>query len=410
MKVVILCKSDGTGGAAIVSFRLMEALRGEGVDARMLVAEKTTDSPYVAAAFSPLLRNYKFLRERLSIFCKNGFNRRTLFKIDDGSQGLPLWKHPWIKEADAVIINWVNQGFLSLKGVERLAREGKKIIWTMHDMWNFTGICHHAGKCRNFLDECGDCPLLLSKASTDDLSRKVWKRKKTLYDSANIRFVAVSSWLKSLAEKSSLLKERDISLIPNAFPLHLLNPQPREEDNGHTLIFGAARIDDDIKGFPILKESLKVFKEKYPDLAKSTKLLLYGNIKDREALVDIPLDYEFAGAVQGLEELKNIYERGDVVLSTSLYENLPGTLIEGQAFGCVPVSFDRGGQRDIINHLQTGYLVSWSDDPALRTTSFADGIAWALRNRSRLLLPMRSSVLSRFSYPSVATRYLSLLQ
>lgn len=37
MRVVIISRSDQTGGAAVVSHRLMLALRAEGVDARMLV-------------------------------------------------------------------------------------------------------------------------------------------------------------------------------------------------------------------------------------------------------------------------------------------------------------------------------------------------------------------------------------
>lgn len=54
MKIVIVNKSDRTGGAAVVSFRLMEALRGIGVDARMLVVEKLTDSNYVELAGSSI--------------------------------------------------------------------------------------------------------------------------------------------------------------------------------------------------------------------------------------------------------------------------------------------------------------------------------------------------------------------
>ena len=53
MRVVIISRSDQTGGAAVVSHRLMLALRAEGVDARMLVCEKVTDSPFVELAASP---------------------------------------------------------------------------------------------------------------------------------------------------------------------------------------------------------------------------------------------------------------------------------------------------------------------------------------------------------------------
>lgn len=409
MKVVILSKSDGTGGAAIVSYRLMEALRAEGVDARMLVAEKTTESPFVREAFSPLLRKYEFLRERLSIYCKNGFDRNTLFKIDDGSRGLPLWRHPWIEDADAVIINWVNQAFLSLSGVKKLAEAGKKILWTMHDMWNFTGICHHAGSCRKFTGECGDCPLLHKGAAPDDMSHRVWKRKAALYGSTPITFVAVSSWLKNLAEKSSLLSTQKVELIPNAFPISSQTYTPQKGNGEKVILFGAARIDDPIKGFPILKDALKKFSEKYPELASCSKLVVYGNVKNPETLKDIAIESEYIGVVKGMDELKDLYGRGAVVASTSLYENLPGTLIEGQAFGCVPVSFDRGGQRDIIAHLHTGYLVAWNDDSSLRAEAFADGLAWALQNRESLIEKMFRSVDLKFSYGAVARRYISLL-
>ena len=90
LKVVIINKSDSTGGAAVVSFRLMNALRTAGVDARMLVAEKLTDSPFVEAAGKPWQLKCSFLAERLKIFLANGLNRKTLFKIDTGSDGVPL--------------------------------------------------------------------------------------------------------------------------------------------------------------------------------------------------------------------------------------------------------------------------------------------------------------------------------
>ncbi len=68
MKVVLLCKSDAVGGAAVVTFRLMNALRKRGIDARMLVAQKSTASPYVDEAAHGLRRMMPFLSERLRIY------------------------------------------------------------------------------------------------------------------------------------------------------------------------------------------------------------------------------------------------------------------------------------------------------------------------------------------------------
>ena len=104
MKVVIINKSDSTGGAAVVSFRLMNALRAAGVDARMLVAEKLTDSPYVELAAEAWRLKWSFLIDRLKIFLANGLNRKTLFKIDTGSDGVLLHEHPLVTEADVVCL------------------------------------------------------------------------------------------------------------------------------------------------------------------------------------------------------------------------------------------------------------------------------------------------------------------
>lgn len=131
----------------MVSMRLMQAMRDAGIDARMLVVEKLTDSPYVVKAAGSLKIKWKFLVERLKIFILNGFRRDTLFKIDTGAKGLPLWRHPLVKEADAVLLNWVNQDAL-LSGIERMKRLNKPLIWTMHDMWCMTSLCHHAGDAR----------------------------------------------------------------------------------------------------------------------------------------------------------------------------------------------------------------------------------------------------------------------
>ena len=248
LKVVIINKSDSTGGAAVVSFRLMNALRTAGVDARMLVAEKLTDSPFVEAAGKPWQLKCSFLAERLKIFLANGLNRKTLFKIDTGSDGVPLHKHPAVMEADVICLNWVNQGLLSLKEAERITALGKPVVWTMHDMWNMTGICHHAALCDRFSDECGCCPLLGHNGDENDLSRRVQLKKASLRHqprrNAGHTFVAVSNWLAERSRHSTLLRDKSVSVIPNAFPFAKGNVIRRVAEDGeipHTVRRGAPR-------------------------------------------------------------------------------------------------------------------------------------------------------------------------
>ncbi len=416
MKIALICKSDSTGGAAVVTFRLMNALRANGMDARMIVTEKKSGSPHVIEAASQNKSLVPFLAERLRIFAGNGFNRKTLFRIDTASDGLPLHRIPFVREADVICLNWVNQGVVSLKGIRKLAALGKPLVWTMHDMWNMTGICHHAGYCQKFLGprgECGDCPLLEHKASKNDLSHKVWQHKKNLYDSVNINFVAVSTWLADTARKSSLMHDSDISVIPNAFDTTTISLPTKTAVSGNRdsarIIFGAARIDDPVKDHHTLVEATKILADKYPQEAKRLELVTFGSLKDPDALKGVAIRHTHLGRIS-TEEIRDIYESGSVVVSTSEWETLPGTLIEGQAWGCVPVALDHGGQPDIIDHLSTGYLAPWSDNRKENALRIAEGILWGINNRNSVIQIMQQSVIEKFAENTVAEKYIRLFR
>lgn len=417
MKVVLINKSDSTGGAAVVTFRLMEALRAAGVDARMLVAEKRRDSPFVELASGRRGLRKAFLSERLKIFLANGMSRETLFRIDTASDGVPLWRHRWVEEADVVCLNWVNQGLLSLDGLGKLLATGKPVVWTMHDMWCMTGICHHAGECLGYRGECGECPLLGRKGGPCDLSYEVWKRKDDIYyyGKRKITFVAVSHWLEELSKHSLLLSGQRVEVIPNAFPLDdedvsALVQAKNRGDGKKRIIFGAARLDDPIKGLVTLREATLVLRDRYPEVAERLEIEAFGNVKDRRSLRGFGIALRHLGRLDGREAIASVYRKGDIVVSSSDYETLPGTLVEGQAWGCVPVAFDHGGQGDIIDHLKTGYLAPYSEDLTARAASLAEGILWAARQDGGIIQPMRESVESRFSSRSVAASYIRLFE
>ncbi len=415
MKVVLINKSDSTGGAAVVTMRLMTALRELGVDARMLVVEKRTSSPYVECVASPTRCKIPFVEERLKVYIANGFNRADLFKVDPASDGLPLWRHPLVKEADVICLNWVNQGFLSLHGLEKIRRLGKPVVWTMHDMWNFTGICHHAGTCLRWGAECGDCPLLGARKGPRDMSHRVWQRKATAYGPQSnaagpIHFVAVSNWLARLASQSSLLGDQPVSVIPNAFPIpDAVTPATPHE--GFEFVMGAARLDDPVKGFPILIQATEELRRRHPELAERSRLTTFGNIRNPEAFDRLAIPHRHLGMLAGEENIRRVYAEADAIVSTSLYETLPGTLVEGLAYGAVPVSFSRGGQSDIVDHLSTGYLAEWNDDPHLGARNIADGLAWAAENAGEAIRKkMFGSARQRFDAPAVAERYVRLFR
>lgn len=420
MRIAIINKSDSTGGAAVVSFRLMEALRRAGEDARMVVVEKLTDSPYVIEAATPRISKIPFLLERLKIFIANGFNRSTLFKIDTASDGLDLLVNNFVNEADVVMLNWVNQGMLSLRGIRKLADAGKRIIWTMHDMWCFTGICHHSGECRKYESVCDCCPLL-DGAFDKRLAERTQAGKAKLYSHSRISFVAVSNWLADRGKGSLLFNGVRPTVIPNAF--HFENKEYKSwfnsfsepENREFSILFGAARLDDTVKGLPILVRATQILRERYPEQAARMRLITFGVAKDPASLDGIAIPHTHLGRISGHEALRSVYEDAECVVSTSLYETLPGTLVEGQAYGCIPVAFSRGGQPDIIDHLSTGYLALWSDSLDKAAFNIAEGLVRASeiafspsfrQTRKR----MWESAYSRFNEDRVAQAYIDLIK
>ena len=406
MKVTLVNHSDTLGGASVVTYRLMEALCRAGVDARMLVVRRATDDSRVALAGNALTRKAAFIAEHLRIVAGNGFSRRNLFKISIASDGLPLHRHPWIKDADVVALNWVNQGMLSLRVIRRIAAMGKPVVWTMHDMWCMTGVCHHAGDCEGFLLDCGNCPLIKDGKDARDMSRSTFRRKERLYDRVSLHFVAVSHWLASRAKDSALLRDEDVCVIPNAFPVaeFPLTPSLSRAELGlpegkRLIVMGAARLDDPIKGLPVAVEALNILADKGCDAVA----VFYGAMRDPAALDGLRLPHISLGTISDRRRLASLYAHADAVISTSQYETLPGTLIEGMAAGYVPVTFGRGGQADIVDHLDTGYIARYGDP-----VDFASGIEFALGCADEDRDRRSATVAERFSDDAVASEYIDL--
>ncbi len=405
MKVTFINKSDATGGAAVVTMRLVRALRRIGIDAKILVTQRLTDEEYVATAATPFSIKRTFLQERLKLFIANGLHRDTLFKVDCAAYGLPLSRHPWVLEADVIVLNWINQGVLSLRELERILALGKPVVWTLHDLWTAMGICHLPGDCDRFRQGCGSCPLLHSTRA-NDLSAKVWRRKKAIYERHPFTTVAVSHRERETALTSPLMAGHPITVIPNGFPIpdEPIGECPHHDSGKVTIVMGAARLDDPVKGIEVMIRATQLLRQRHPDIADKFNLLTFGNIRDASLLDEIAIPHHHHGPLSGEDAVNALYRQGDILLSTSHYETFGATLVEGMAQGCIPVAFDNGGQCDIINHLHTGYLATYSADRDTAASNILDGILWAAQQRiDRNTL--RDAARANFSDTAVAERY-----
>ena len=413
MKVLLVNTSECTGGAAVACHRLLDALNKQGVEATMLVRDKQTDNPHVIALPKPFYMKLCFLWERFVIWANNLFSRKNLFTVSIANTGADITRLPAFKEADIIHLHWVNQGMLSLKDIRKILLSGKPVVWTMHDMWPCTAICHHAQGCNRYQTACQACPYLRFP-SQNDLSHRIFMQKNNVYAQGNLHIVAVSRWLTTLAKQSNLLKGKEVTTIHNALSLSDFQPIAKADarkrlqlPDKHLIAFGAARIDDPIKGFNYLLEAIQTLIRRGDFEQEKLHLLLFGGIKDAKRLAEVPVSYTYFGHIEEKKQLSALYSAADVTVSASLYETFGQTLAEAQACGCLPVSFGNSGQTDIITHKVDGYLAKAYD-----TDDLANGLVWALREGKESLSPtdLRQRVVQRFSGEVIANQYIQLYQ
>jgi glycosyltransferase involved in cell wall biosynthesis len=413
MKVVIINKSDRTGGAAVAANRLMKALQKKVIDAEMLVLDKQTDNPYVhtlnTSWFKKKINLFRFLSERLVIFCLNKFDRSDLFRVSIANAGTNISNHPLVKNADIIHLHWINHNFLSLKNIEQLMDLGKPVVWTMHDMWPCTGICHHARECMNYQNECGQC-FYLHSFNPKDISYRIFSKKKKCLQHKNITYVGCSQWMADRAELSSLTRKEKIYAIPNPVDTNVFKKINKEKArerlnlpmNKYLLLFGAVNVADKRKGLDYLIDGLKCMKLQYPAIYNQMELVIFGQIKSEIRLIfDIPV--HSMNFLKEEEIIVNLYNAVNLFVTPSLDENLPNTIMEAMACGTPCVGFHIGGIPEMIDHKKNGYVAQYQD-----LEDLAKGIAWTLENSRALSDKAIEKVKNNYANSIVAQQYTEL--
>lgn len=188
MKVLLINKSDKTGGAAVACYRLLQALAGEHVDVRMLVQEKKTDDALVLTqthSWAKRKYDYALLAYEKALFWPLEADASVRFAFSTAVSGESIVRSIKDFDPDIIHIHWISQGFISLKGLQEIMALGKKIVWTLHDFWAFTGGCHYPADCKAYTQQCGNC-LFLKQPSEKDISAEIWAKKQTFYPANNI--------------------------------------------------------------------------------------------------------------------------------------------------------------------------------------------------------------------------------
>lgn len=406
MKVLIVNTSDIQGGAARAAYRLHKALLNSDVDSQMLVQNKSSDDYTVVTETGKIKKYINKLRPIIDSiptkFYKN--KTKTLFS--------PAWVPlgnivDQINEInpDIVHLHWICNGMIK---IEDIAKIKAPIVWTLHDMWAFTGGCHYDEGCAGYEKKCGNCKVLGSEKAYD-LSRKVWQRKqKTFNKKKDITVVGLSRWLNECSKKSTLLKDKRHINLPNPIETDIFKPFDKNlsrelwslPKDKKLVLYGAMNATSDPrKGFNELSETLRKL-----DKNDEVEFVVFGSSRPQNT-PDIGFTTHYLGSLADDVGLVTLYSAVDVMVVPSLQENLSNAIMESLACGTPVVGFDIGGNRDMIEHKKNGYLAI-----PFNTTDLKDGIEWILNseNYDVLCQNAREKVMREFDSKIVAQQYIEL--
>ncbi|RYU86908.1 glycosyltransferase [Mucilaginibacter terrigena] len=417
MKVALINTSDSGGGAAEACMRLLKALQLQAVDVTLVVQhKKRADSAVYSVErnlFGKLRSKVNFLRERLPFMWFHERDRSVRFAFSTANAGTDISRSKVIQQADIIHLHWTNSGFLSVGDLKKLLALNKPVVWTLHDMWAFTGGCHYSGPCNHFKNQCGNC-YFLREPEDDDLSHDGWLHKKDMLSIAkNLSVVTCSNWLAGVAKQSTLLQNHSIQAIPNPIDTELFSPGDKAaarakwgiDPSAKIILFGAANINDRRKGISFLVDALHFLKnEPAPDTP--VEIVIFGKNKhfDTSAL---PYPVHQLNTITSPADLAEIYSMADVFVSPSVEDNLPNMIMEAMSCGTPVAAFNTGGIPDLIDHQVNGYLAEFKSPIDL-----AAGINDILNsgNHNAYAAAARDKVTHMFNNEKVAGQYIKLYQ
>lgn len=401
MEILHINQSDIIGGAAIACYRLHEGLCKRLISSKILVDQKTIDSDLVIQIFRR--RYIESLSCRFAYYL--GLNYITINSTKS------LINEDFYRRVDIVHFHNLHGGYFNYLAIPRLTRN-KPGIFTLHDMWSFTGHCSYSFDCNRWKSGCGNCPYLdtYPEVACDNTALE-WKLKNWIYNSTNLVIVSPSQWLINLT-KESILSRFPTYHIPHGLDTNAYQPfdpslsrlalgLPLEKK---VLLLTAQNLQDPRKGTDLIIAALK----KLPDSLKSNLVLITMGSSSNclTRLVDIQtLSLGYVGG----DRLKAlIYSSADLVVCPTRADNLPLVLQESMACGVPIVSFNVGGIPELVRPGVTGLLAK-PEDPADLSTKIVELLEDDTQ-RQTMATQCRKIAIKEYSIELQVDRYIALYQ
>jgi glycosyltransferase involved in cell wall biosynthesis len=404
LRILHFWKSDflGGGGGAIAMNRLHNGLRREGIDSKILCVNRTVDSPHSIRWRKT--RGVRLVESRLRpIFSRMGLN--DLHAV--GSYRLA--SHPAFLDADVVHFHGIHGGFFNFRALAGLTRR-KPAVFTLHDMWMYTGHCAYSFDCKRWKTGCGRCPYPDTYPKIQrDATALEWRLKDRTYARSRMTVVPLSTAMAAEVEESMLRRFPSVT-IPNGVDTEVFEPLDPAvcrdvlglPPNRRVLMFAAIRLEDHRKGGDLLVAALRSLP---PALRENMVLLTLGNggtaIGDAAGLPTVGLGYVANDRLKAIA-----YSAADLFVTPSRGETFGLVVLESLACGTPVAAFSVGGVTDLVIPGESGHLAPPED--ALAMARGIEELMASPASRERIAKAGRRLAETRFSLDRQVARHISL--
>lgn len=274
----------------------------------------------------------------------------------------------WVREYDPDVIHLhnIHGYYINIEVLFNYLRTcGKRIIWTLHDRWSFTGHTAYCGafNCEKWRIGCNKCPGLKEyPKSFLDRSARNWRTKQKLFTGIpNLEIITPSEWLAGLV-KESFLGEYPVSVIHNGINISSFHPvksdfRKKYDLESKFIILGVASTWNDMKGlgdFLKLSDSLD---ERFEVVLVGLSTKQIAGMPD--GILGLPL-------TSGVNELVDIYCGCDVFLNLTYTDTYPTVNLEAAACGARIVTYDTDGSPESAGCAENSITVPKGDLKAVK--------------------------------------------
>jgi len=400
MKILQIHKNDSpVSGGALSMRRLHAGLIDAGIESKILCSNKTpgfSDSIQIVRhpRLERLISKVTLNLGLSDIHCISSFN---------------IKKNNAYVEADILHLHGIHGEHFSYLALPQLTKN-KPSVFTLCDMWAYTGHCAISYDCSRWRIGCGSCPYLdAPPAIRRDTTRLVWQLKNWVYKHSNLNIVVKSAHMYKQVHES-MLKDFPIRHIPNG--IDTLAYKPNDPDYCRSLlgipaskrvfITAATTLRQYNKGPDLLVEALEMLPR---SLKTETVLILLGGSGETISN-DLSIETLEVGFVRS-EHLKAIcYSAADLFLFPTRAESFGNVALESMACGTPVVAFKVGGVPDLVRPGNTGYLAEPED-----IRDFCTGIIQLIEDKplyDYMSQKCRKIVLEEYSLELHTERYIDL--